>query len=75
VRAFVFRLELPDDHRRDALASQLEDRLRADECSFDPWSMRLTVQAADIFDAQKIAKAVVWAATLGTDLYTEPVGE
>jgi len=43
VRDYVFRLDVPDDARRDALALRIEDHLWGDGVSFDRWTMRLTV--------------------------------
>ncbi len=75
VREFHFRLDVPDEERRDALAARLEDRLWGDGVSFDRWTMRLTVTADLEQDALKLARAAVRAATAGTDLYAEPVSE
>ena len=75
MRDFFFRFDVPDDRRRDALASRLEDKLWGDGVSFDRWTMRLTVAGDVESDAMKIARAAVRAATKGTDLYSEPLSE
>jgi hypothetical protein len=75
VRDFVFRLDVPDEAQRDALASRLEDRLWGDGVSFDRWTMRITVAADAESDALKVARAAVHAATKGTELYCEPLGD
>ncbi len=75
MREFFFRFDVPDDEHRDALATRLEDRLWGDGVSFDRWTMRLTVTGDLERDALKTARAAVRAATSGTDLYVEPLGE
>ena len=75
MREFVFRFDIPDDERRDALASRLEDRLWGDGVSFDRWTMRLTVTGDLEPEALKLARAAVRAVTAGTDLYSEPLEE
>jgi hypothetical protein len=72
VRDYVFRLDVPDEARRDALALRIEDHLWGDGVTFDRWTMRLTVRGDSEDDALKIARAVVRAATKDTDLYAEP---
>jgi len=73
VRDYVFRLDVPDDARRDALALRIEDHLWGDGVTFDRWTMRLTVAGDTEDDALKIARAVVRASTKETDLYSEPL--
>ena len=73
VRDYIFRLEVDDDARRDALALRIEDHLWGDGVTFDRWTMRLTVAGDTEDDALKIARAVVRASTRDTDLYTEPL--
>jgi len=75
MREFVFRFDVPDDRRRDALAARLEDRLWGAGVAFDRWTMRLTVDGDLERDAEKVARAAVRSATKGTDLYAEPLAE
>ena len=75
VRDWVFRFDVDDDQRRDALALRIEDHLWGDGVTFDRWTMRLSVSADSEDDALKIARAVVRAATRDSDLYTEPLRE
>lgn len=73
MRDHVFRLEVDDDARRDALALRIEDHLWGDGVTFDRWTMRLTVAGDSEDDALKVARAVVRAAAKDSDLYTEPL--
>lgn len=73
MREFVFRFDVDDDGRSDALASRLEDRLWGDGVDFDRRTMRLTVNGDLEGDALRLARAAVRAATRGTDLYAEPL--
>lgn len=72
MRDYVFRLNVDEDARRDALSQRIEDHLWGDGVTFDRWTMRLTVRGDDELEALKIARAVVRASTRDTDLYTEP---
>jgi len=73
VRDYVFRLDVTDEERRDALSQRIEDHLWGDGVTFDRWTMRLTVRGDTEDDALKIARAVVRASTRDTDLYSEPL--
>ena len=75
VRDWVFRFDVDEDQRRDALALRIEDHLWGDGVTFDRWTMRISVAADTEDDALKIARAVVRASTEGTDLFTEPLSE
>jgi hypothetical protein len=75
VRDYVFRLDVTDDTRRDALSQRIEDHLWGDGVTFDRWTMRLTVTGDTEDDALKIARAVVRASTKDTDLYSEPLAD
>ena len=73
MRDYIFRLDVSDDARRDALSAHIEDHLWGDGVTFDRWTMRLTVRGDTEDDALKIARAVVRASTKDTDLYSEPL--